>query len=187
MYPEAFAPGSSRSYIRRSVDASANSHHSKRSDVRQISRPVEAGVRIVPLIRSMRDNHEGMPEIIDAFKDGDQYFGVVGIEIGVERRKFRFGVSQAGYLALKRVLQLHPFDSLPGLKHHYYFAQAYWKIEDSSDCGMKVRIEQGKNGKQVDVRVPKDLLANLRWFAELKDFTEAAHLPEVVHSRGGEI
>jgi hypothetical protein len=135
----------------------------------------------------MRDNHEGMPEIVDAFEKDGQYFGVISIEIGRESRKFRFGVSQSGYRALKRVLQLHPFDSLPGLKHRYYFAEAYWELEDSSDCGMKVRVEQGKNGKQVDVRVPKVLLANLRWFAELKDFSEAAHLPEITHSPNGEI
>lgn len=135
----------------------------------------------------MRDNHEGMPEILDALETDGQYFGVVGIEIGGESRRFRFGVSQSGYRALKRVLQLRPFDSLPGLGHRFYFAEAYWKLEDSSDCGMKVRVEQGKNGKQVDVRVPKDLLANLRWFAELKDFSEAAHLPEVAHSQSGEI
>lgn len=135
----------------------------------------------------MRDNHEGMPEIVDAFEQDNQYFGIVGIEISGELRKFRFGVSQAGYRALKRVLQLHPFDSLAGLKHRYYFAEAYWKLEGSSDCGMKIRVEQGKNGKQVDVRVPKDLLANLRWFAELKDFSGAAHLPEVAHSQSGEI
>jgi hypothetical protein len=135
----------------------------------------------------MRDNHEGMPEIIDAFEEGGQYFGVIRVEIGAESRKFRFGVSQAGYRTLRRVLQLHPFDSLPGLKHRYYFAGAYWMVADSSDCGMKVRIEQGKNGKQVDVRVPKDLLSNLRWFAGLKDFSEAAHLPEAADSRGDEI
>jgi hypothetical protein len=128
-----------------------------------------------------------MPELIDAFEDGGQYFGIVGVEIGGKLRRLRFGVSLSGYRALKRVLQLHPFDSLPGLDHRYYFAEAYWKLEDSSDCGMKVRIEQGKNGKQVDVRVPKDLLANLRWFSELKDFSEAAHLPEVAHPRSGEI
>jgi hypothetical protein len=127
----------------------------------------------------MRDNHEGMPEIVDALVESGQYFGVIGIEIGGELKKFRFGVSQADYRALKRVLQLRPFDSLPGLKHRYFFAEAYWKLEGSSDCGMKVRVEQSKDGKQVDVRVPKDLLANLRWFAELKDFSEAAHLPEI--------
>lgn len=135
----------------------------------------------------MRDNHDGMPEIVDAFEDDGQYFGVVGVEIGGESRKLRFGVSQAGYRALKRVLQAHPFDSLPGLKHRYYFAEAHWNVEDSSDCGMRVRVEQGRNGKQFDVRAPKDLLANLGWFAELKDFSEAAHLPEVADSLSGEI
>jgi hypothetical protein len=70
----------------------------------------------------MRDNHEGMPEIVDAFEEGGQYFGVVGVEIGGKLRVFRFGVSRAGYRALKRVLQLRPFDSLPGLEHRYYFA-----------------------------------------------------------------
>jgi hypothetical protein len=135
----------------------------------------------------MRDNHEGMPEIIDAFEDGGQYFGVVGVEIGAKVEKFGFGVSQAGYRALKRVLQLHPFDSRPGLKHRYFFAGTHWKLEDSSDCGMKVRVEQGKDRKQVDSRVPKDLLANLKWFSELKDFSEAAHLAEVSLSKKGEI
>jgi hypothetical protein len=135
----------------------------------------------------MRDNHEGMPEIIDALKDGEQYFGIVGVEIGGKSRKFRFGVTQAGYRALKRALQLHPFDSLPGLSRRCYFSEAYWELKDGSDCGMKVRIEQGKDGKQFDVRVPKDLLANLRWFAGLKDFDEAAHLPEVIDSHGGEL
>ena len=52
----------------------------------------------------MRDNHEGMPEIIDAFEEGSQYFGAVGIEIGGKLKMFRFGVSQAGYRALKKVL-----------------------------------------------------------------------------------
>ncbi len=127
----------------------------------------------------MRDNHERMPEIIDAFEENGQYFGIIEVEIGGASKKFRFGVSQAGYRALKRVLQLRPFDVMAGVKQRYFFAQAYWKIEDSSDCGMQVRVEQGKSGKQVDVRVPKDLLANLRWFTELKDFSEAGHLPEV--------
>lgn len=135
----------------------------------------------------MRDSHEGMPEIIDAFEEGGQYFGVVRVEVGGRFEKFGFGVSQAGYRALKRVLQLHPFDSIPGIKHRYFFAGTHWKLEDSSDCVMKVRVEQGNDGKQVDSRVPKDLLANLRWFSELKDFGEAAHLAEVFLSKKGEI
>jgi len=127
----------------------------------------------------MRDNHEGMPEIIDAFEKDAQYFGVVGIEVSGLYKKFQFGVSQAGYRALGKILQLRPFDIMPGVKHRYYFAGSYGRIPDSSDFKTYVRVEQGKDGKQVDVRVPKDLLANLRWFSEIKDFSEVAHLPGV--------
>jgi hypothetical protein len=40
-------------------------------------------------------------------------------------------------------------------------------------------VECGRDGKQIEARVPKDLLANLFWFAEIKDFAEAAHLREI--------
>ena len=126
----------------------------------------------------MRDNHTGMPEIVDAFEAEEQYFGVVGVEIGDVSKTFRFGVSASGYRALKRVLQLRPLDLMPGIKQRYFFAGGFWSLEDSSDCGMHVRVEQGRDGKQVAEKAPRDLLANLRWFAELKDFSEAAHLPE---------
>ena len=127
----------------------------------------------------MRDTNEGMPEIVDAFEKEGQYFGVVGIEFDGTYKKFRFGISQAGYRALRRILQLRPFDIMPGVKQRYYFARSYGKIPDSSDFRTYVRIEQGRDGKQVEVRVPKDLLANLAWFSEIKDFSESAHLPEV--------
>ena len=127
----------------------------------------------------MRDNHEGMPEIVDAFEKDAQYFGVIGIEVGGLYKQFQFGVSQAGYRALRKILQFRPFDIMPGVKQRYYFAGSYGRIPDSSDFKTYVRVEQGKDGKQVDVRVPKDLLANLRWFSEIKDFSDAAHLPEV--------
>lgn len=127
----------------------------------------------------MRDNHEGMPEIVDAFKQDGQFFGVVGIERQGVAKKFRFGISQAGYHALKRVLQSRPFDSMPGLQRRYYFAGAHWKITGSLDRGTYVRVEQNKDARQIEMRMPQDLLANLIWFAELKDFTAALHLPEV--------
>ena len=127
----------------------------------------------------MRDNHEGMPEIIDAFEKEGHYFGIVEIGIDGIYKKFQFGVSHKNYLVLKRILQLRPFDKMPGLKHRYFFVEAYYKIEDTTDCGMYIRVEQDKNGKQVDVRVPKDFLANLIWFSRLENFDEAAHLPEV--------
>jgi hypothetical protein len=127
----------------------------------------------------MRDNHEGMPEIIDTFERDGSYFGIIGVEIDNIYKKFHFGVSYKSYLALKRILQLRPFDQMPGLKYKYFFSGSYYKIEDTSDGGVYIRIEQGRNGKEVDVRVTKDLLANLVWVSEVKSFDELAHLTEV--------
>ncbi len=111
-----------------------------------------------------------MAEIVDAFEKEGQYFGVVGIEVG--------GIHE-GYRALRKVLQLRPFDVMSGIKQRYFFTGTYYKTQDSSNCGMYVRVEQGREGKQIDIGVPKDLLANLIWFGKIEDFSEAAHLLEV--------
>ncbi|HYE73115.1 MAG TPA: hypothetical protein VEF04_07290 [Blastocatellia bacterium] len=67
----------------------------------------------------MRDTNEGMPEIVDAFEKEGQYFGVIGIELNGTHQKFQFGISQAGYRALRKILQLRPFDTMPGVKQRY--------------------------------------------------------------------
>ena len=120
-----------------------------------------------------------MPEIINTVEIEGQYFGIIRIEIGGSYKTLRFGVTYGGHKALRRVLQLRPFDKIPGVKQRYFFARSYYKIPDSSECGAYFRIEQGKDGKQIEIRLPKDLLANLIWFSEVKDFSEVAHLPEV--------
>ena len=127
----------------------------------------------------MRDNHQGMPEIIDAFKKNNYYFGVIGIKINGIYKTFQFGISHKGYLALKRILQLRPFDTMPGLKYRYFYAKSYGKAMDGRDCEMSIRVELGKKGKEVEVLVPKELISNLIWFSELKSFNEAAHLTEL--------
>jgi hypothetical protein len=52
----------------------------------------------------MRDNHEKLPEILDAFERDGNYFGV--IQIGSEDNlvAFEFGIDSSGYSALRRVL-----------------------------------------------------------------------------------
>ncbi|MEZ5426311.1 MAG: hypothetical protein R2747_08610 [Pyrinomonadaceae bacterium] len=132
----------------------------------------------------MRDNHKGMPEIIDAFKEGENYFGVIAVEIEGVRKKFRFGVSRKGYLTLRKILGLRPFDAMPGLGHRYFSAGVSFRIVDRkkpefADFEVGIRVEQGKNGKTFTMKSPKDLARNLIWFNELKDFDEAGHLPEV--------
>ena len=119
-----------------------------------------------------------MPEIVDAFEKEGQYFGIVGIEVLSEARQFQFGISSNGYRALRKILQLRPFDTMPGLKQRYFFAGSYGRIPASSEFTTEVRVEQNRQGKKVEVRVPKDLLSNLVWFSKIRDFAEAAHLPE---------
>ena len=136
----------------------------------------------------MRDNHEGMPEIVDAFEKDGQYFGIVGIQVSSESKQFQFGISSNGYRALRKIFQLRPFDTMPGLKQRYFFAGSYGKIPSTSEFRTDVRVEQNREGKNVEVRVPKDLLSNLVWFATIKDFADAAHLPEAkLRAAKGEI
>ena len=126
----------------------------------------------------MRDNHKGMPEVVNAFIDENGlHTGVIAIEIDGEIRKFRFGVSLSGYHALKRILQLRPFEIMPGLKHRYFYAGSYRKLE-LPKCEVTIRVEQDKDGKEFSVEAPMPLLQNLVWFQGLKDFSEAEHLPE---------
>jgi len=127
----------------------------------------------------MRDNHEAMPEIVDAFEKDGQYFGIVGIQVSSESKQFKFGVSFSGYRALRKILQLRPFDTMPGVKQRYFFAGSYGKIPGGSEFRTWVRVEQNREGKNVEVRVPKDLLSNLVWFMRIKDPAETVHLPEV--------
>ena len=141
----------------------------------------EAG-QVASQLESTRDNHEGMPQIIDAFEKEGLYFGVGEITLGKICKQFQFGVSLDGYRALRIILQLRQFNAMPGLKHRHFFALSYGEISDSSDYKVGIRIEQGKNGRKIEARVPKDLLANLVWwvwFSQIKDFAEAAHLPPV--------
>ena len=124
-----------------------------------------------------------MPEIIDAFGKDDGYFGIIEIEIGGVFKQFQFGMSQNGYRALRRILQLRPFDAMPGVKQRYFFANGYGKLPDSSNYTSYVRVEQNRDAKNLEVSMPKDLLANLVWFSQIKDFKEAAHLLDAGESR----
>lgn len=51
----------------------------------------------------MRDNHQGMPEIVAAYERDGLCFGVVRIEAGGEDAAFEFGVERKGYVTLKRI------------------------------------------------------------------------------------
>jgi len=119
----------------------------------------------------MRDNHEGMIDFIDAFEIDGQYFGIVEYQ----SKKYQFGVTLAGYRALKKAMQIRKFDMMPGLKYRYFYAGSQQAAPDEY-YWMEVRIELGRNATKERVNVPKELHANLLWMHRLENLAEAAHL-----------
>jgi hypothetical protein len=128
----------------------------------------------------MRDNHEGLPELVDAYERQGRYFGVAQVLLGAERTAFEFGIDQASYEALRRVLQMRPYGSSESGSCRYYFAPSAGRIAEGSDAvEFAVRVEQGRAGRQFKVVGPATLVANLLWFLELKSPDAASHLRRV--------
>ena len=65
----------------------------------------------------MRDRDENALELIRAFEKDGHFFVVV--ELGA--RRFQFGVSRPGYLAVRNAMQLRPFDTMPGVTYRYFY------------------------------------------------------------------
>ena len=125
----------------------------------------------------VRDNSVGMPEIIDAYERGSERFGVIRVSLSGESATLEFGVEEAGYKALKRILESHPFSVTPGIRHRYFFAGSASKVSvDPHRCRFSVRIEGGRDAKSTEFEGPVSLAANLMWFADLKALSEASAL-----------
>ena len=124
---------------------------------------------------NMRDTHEGMPELVAAYERSGLYFGSVRVTIGGESRVFEFGVPIEDYKALRSILQTCPFERLPGIQYHYFIVPSIGR-NGEHHANIEIRIEQGRNGRQVPFKVPLLLGRNLYWFAILKDFKDADHL-----------
>ncbi len=124
----------------------------------------------------MRDNHDGYPELLDAYARDGLYFGAVRVTVADEVAAFEFGVEQRGYVSLKRILQLRPFDALG--QHRYFFTGIFSKPEAGSDAvEFHIRIEQGTNGRNFnDFHGPVSLVSNLLWFQSLKNFQDTSAL-----------
>jgi hypothetical protein len=129
----------------------------------------------------MRDNHEGFPEIINAYERDEHFFCSVALTLGKETRAFEFGIDQASYKAVKRILSLRPFEQSLGSTYRYFFSSGTRREStDRSKTYCSIRIEQEKRGKEFEVAAPESLIANLLWFLRVKDFKELAHLQEII-------
>jgi hypothetical protein len=125
----------------------------------------------------MRDNHEEMPEILDAYERESSYFGVIRLFLHGESPAFEFGLDAEAYKALRRILESKPLGEMPGISHRYFFARAYGgKLSEPKALTMSVRVETDRNAKTFVFPVPQSLLSNMLWFAELTNPIQAAHL-----------
>ena len=123
----------------------------------------------------MRDNHDGMPELLTAYERGGQFFGAAAVTLGSDCRQFEFGLPNTDYMALRRILQSRPFDQLPGLHYRYFVADSPRRL-GGDRVELTIRIEQDSSARQFPFEVPQSLAANLLWFARLRDFASASHL-----------
>lgn len=128
----------------------------------------------------MRDNHEGLPEIINAYERDGLYYCSISIKIGSETKIFEFGINHEFFKAIKRILGMQPFEKMPGIKYRYFFCPvAGRKSTDLSKFFYHIRVEQEKRGKEFEIAAPEQLIANLMWFFKAKDFKELSYLPEI--------
>lgn len=123
----------------------------------------------------MRDNHEGMPELIRAFEKDGHYFLIIEIDWKRQKKRYQFGVSRKSYLILRRIFETRTFDMMPGLKYRYFYGGSSHAL-DSSSASMFVRVELGRDATTKEFDIPKDLHANLLWFAQLPSPENASYL-----------
>ena len=125
----------------------------------------------------MRDNHQEMPEILDAYQRDNAHFGVVRISFGEEFQTFEFGLDLDAFKALRKIIESRPLGEMPGVSHRHFFARVYGgRLSEPRELTMSVRVETDRNAKTLDFPVPQSLLSNMLWFAELEDPIQAAHL-----------
>jgi len=126
----------------------------------------------------MRDNHDRLPEILEAYERDGAFFATVAVTISGDTRQFEIGLQEDAYSAVKRVLDSRPFDRLPGTAYRYFFVPKVGRTERGT-ANADFRIEQGPSGRQFSFEIPVSLAANLMWFFELKDFAPTSHLRSV--------
>jgi len=132
----------------------------------------------------MRDNHDLMPEMIGAFERNGSYFGVIQLERDHQSRRYQITLAHDSYLALNNILSQRPFSAMPGVPYRYFFVPIWFKTLDGKRA-IVVRIEQGRDSRQVDMEATQELSATLTWFFQLKDWNEAEHLRQVAAGADG--
>jgi len=118
-----------------------------------------------------------MPELVSTYERDGNYFATVRVVISGEPAVFEFGVELAGHKTLRRIFESHPLPEMPGVPYRYFFVGNFGRKRIGFEpVTFEVRIEAGKSVGKADFDGPTSLVANLRWFAKLKNVGEASAL-----------
>ncbi len=100
----------------------------------------------------MRDTNEKMIELLEASNKDNIYSAVIRHKIADEELKFRFGIEQADYGRLKRILEFRPFENTGVAPYRYFFALSYRQDPDNKELILTlVRVEQLDRHKQFEI------------------------------------
>lgn len=128
----------------------------------------------------MRDNSDGMPELVATYERDGNYFATVSIMIEGERATFEFGVEPTSHKALKRIFESHPLPEMPGVPYRYFFGGDFGRKRIGHDpVTFSVRMEAGRSVGKLRFDGPTSLVANLLWFRGLKKLEEASALRRI--------
>lgn len=122
----------------------------------------------------MRGNSEGMPELVEAIAESDTFFGIVRCRDEAGVRTYRIGLRENEFKGWRKVLTTRPYDPLNVNPRRYFFAGAGRRGDRK--CYGRIRIEQDSEGREFEIDLPENMVANLVWFQQMKDPSEAEHL-----------
>lgn len=121
----------------------------------------------------MRDNNEGMIELLDISKSDNIYSSLIRMNVSGEYVKVRFGIETSDYNRLRRILEFWPFENTGAGKYRYFFTGGAGKDPDNEKlASIGVRVEQLDRHKQYEFCVSRWYASNIIWFYERTDKKE---------------
>jgi hypothetical protein len=123
-----------------------------------------------------------MPELVMAYEREGNYFAAIRIEISGEPATFECSVEPTAFKALSRVFQCRPLAEMPGVPYRYFFQGSFGRKRIGFEpVTFGVRIEAGRSAKTFQFDGPTPLVANLRWFFDLRKEEKASALRLLAH------
>lgn len=116
----------------------------------------------------MRDNHNGLIELIGVSNANNIYSCIICLEINGEHLKLRFSIESIDYISLLKIMQFKPFENTGFAPYRYFFHLSYRKRENNM-ATTSIWVEQQRVHKTFEFNITQKLITNLLWFNSLTD------------------